>query len=51
MNARRAFTLIELQVVIAIIAITPKSAHVTARNNLFFDSHVAAKKAGGWETF
>ena len=31
--------------------IAPKPAHVTARNYLFFDSHVAAKKAGGWETF
>ena len=25
--------------------------HVSARNYLFFDSHVAAKKASGWETF
>ena len=28
-----------------------KAAHVTARNYLFFDSHVAGKKVDGWENF
>jgi prepilin-type N-terminal cleavage/methylation domain-containing protein/prepilin-type processing-associated H-X9-DG protein len=28
-----------------------KPVHRSARNYLFFDSHVAAKKAGDWETF
>ncbi len=28
-----------------------KPAHLTARNYLFFDSHVAAKKVDGWENF
>ena len=28
-----------------------KPAHVTGRNYLFFDSHVASKKADGWENF
>ena len=28
-----------------------KPAHVTSRNYLFFDSHVAGKKADGWENF
>lgn len=31
------------------IALTP--VHGGARNYLFFDMHVGAKKAGGWETF
>lgn len=28
-----------------------KPAHLTSRNYLFFDSHVAGKKADGWENF
>ena len=28
-----------------------KAAHLTARNYLFFDSHVAGKKVDGWENF
>jgi prepilin-type processing-associated H-X9-DG protein len=31
--------------------IAEKAAHVTSRNYLFFDSHVAGKKADGWENF
>jgi len=33
------------------IYIAPRAAHVTARNYLFFDSHVAGKKVDGWENF
>jgi len=31
--------------------IAAKAAHLTARNYLFFDSHVAGKKVDGWENF
>jgi len=31
--------------------IAVKAAHLTARNYLFFDSHVAGKKVDGWENF
>ena len=31
--------------------IAPRAAHLTARNYLFFDSHVAGKKVNGWENF
>ena len=31
--------------------IAARAAHVTARNYLFFDSHVAGKKVDGWENF
>jgi prepilin-type processing-associated H-X9-DG protein len=28
-----------------------KPAHLTSRNYLFFDSHVAGKRADGWDNF
>jgi prepilin-type N-terminal cleavage/methylation domain-containing protein/prepilin-type processing-associated H-X9-DG protein len=31
--------------------IATRAAHLTARNYLFFDSHVAGKKVDGWENF
>jgi prepilin-type processing-associated H-X9-DG protein len=31
--------------------IAEKAAHLTSRNYLFFDSHVAGKKVDGWENF
>ena len=31
--------------------VAAKPVHLSARNYLFFDAHVSAKKAGDWETF